>query len=655
MIQSSKDTPIHELFSPELTIKFVIPKYQREYTWKKENWDDLFNDIMGENDSEEGPFLGSIICVNKTTEVLNSELEIIDGQQRLTTLSLFYAAVHTRLLIEEKEDDDFRSELINLKYRLVQKKKPKETKLELSYQNNNFEDYKEILEESGILEVKEGRPKNLRNRRLYKAYSFFLVKLEPYSFTEVRRLLDKINSSHIIKIEVNTSSDAFNLFESINNRGVPLSAIDLIKNSLLSHLEKNKSKTMDDAFEEWKIITDNLTEDPKIQERFLRHYYNAFKHNDNIKVKIKEGKATKSNLIYIYEQLIKKDAIQLLNDLKNKSQTISRCINPEDTDEFYKEFTDLLRISGTPSYIFLLYLLTDFKHNKELLKETISFLSKYFVRRNLTDYPATRNLDNIFVGLIEDCEKNKKNLNYEIIKTFLTNPERYANDDIFRQKLESNIYEINSEVTRYILCKIEEESFTKESDIDLWKREKDKYIFTIEHILPEGERLPKEWINMIAKGDKDEAKKLQEQFVHKLGNLTLTAYNSNLSNLSFEKKRDRKDKKGKNGKPRWVRQQARLFCDVEIDKRTSIQKVGKKRKEDINLFYVFVDVGSWVENGDAKVKFFTLSHKKAASIFRKKYFKGQNNKERKSKSTDFWVEYKDIEGFNDDELRRIFK
>ena len=546
MIQSSKDTPIHELFSPELTIKFVIPKYQREYTWKKENWDDLFNDIMGENDSEEGPFLGSIICVNKTTEVLNSELEIIDGLQRLTTLSLFYAAVHTRLLIEEKEDDDFRSELINLKYRLVQKKKPKETKLELSYQNNNFEDYKEILEESGILEVKEGRPKNLRNRRLYKAYSFFLVKLEPYSFTEVRRLLDKINSSHIIKIEVNTSSDAFNLFESINNRGVPLSAIDLIKNSLLSHLEKNKSKTMDDAFEEWKIITDNLTEDPKIQERFLRHYYNAFKHNDNIKVKIKEGKATKSNLIYIYEQLIKKDAIQLLNDLKNKSQTISRCINPEDTDEFYKEFTDLLRISGTPSYIFLLYLLTDFKHNKELLKETISFLSKYFVRRNLTDYPATRNLDNIFVGLIEDCEKNKKNLNYEIIKTFLTNPERYANDDIFREKLESNIYEINSEVTRYILCKIEEESFTKESDIDLWKREKDKYIFTIEHILPEGERLPKEWINMIAKGDKDEAKKLQEQFVHKLGNLTLTAYNSNLSNLSFEKKRDRKDKKGKN-------------------------------------------------------------------------------------------------------------
>ncbi|MBU1252512.1 MAG: HNH endonuclease family protein, partial [Nanoarchaeota archaeon] len=132
------------------------------------------------------------------------------------------------------------------------------------------------------------------------------------------------------------------------------------------------------------------------------------------------------------------------------------------------------------------------------------------------------------------------------IKNFLTNPERYSSENIFREKLESNIYEINSEVARYILCKVEEENFTKESEIDLWRREKEKYVFTIEHILPEGERLPKEWVNMIAKGDKEEAKRLQEQFVHKLGNLTMTAYNSNLSNLSFDKKRDRKDKKGKN-------------------------------------------------------------------------------------------------------------
>jgi len=548
MIQSAKDIPLHELFSPELNIKYLIPKYQREYSWKKENWDDLFNDIYGENGSEEGPFLGSIICVSRTSEtLLNPMLEIIDGQQRLTTISLLYTAIYSRLIIEGSiKDDEFKSELINLKYRVVQKKKPNETKLELSYQNHNFEDYKEILEESQILEAKEGKPKNLGNRRLYKAYSFFSKKVESLEVEDVKRLLDKINSSHIIKIEVNTSSDAFNLFESINNRGLPLSAIDLIKNNLLSSLEKNKSKTIDNAFDEWKAILENLTEDPKIQERFLRHYYNAFKHNEeDIKVKVKEGKATRSNLIKIYEQLIKKDAIRLLKDLYNKSMIYKRFIDPDIDDNFYNELTDLLHISGAPSYIFLIYILTEFKDKKELISGSISFLSKYFVRRNLTDYPATRNLDNIFIGLVEECEKNKRDLNIEIIKNFLINPERYASNESFKEKLESNIYDINTEVARYILCKIEDVHSPKKESFDLWKRDqKGKYIFTIEHIFPEGEKIPKDWIAMIAKGDKEEAKRLQEGYVHKLGNLTLTGYNSNLSNLSFDKKRERKDKKG---------------------------------------------------------------------------------------------------------------
>ena len=543
MIQSAKDIPLHELFSPELNTKYTIPRFQREYSWRKENWEDILNDVFGEEISDDGPFLGSIICVNKGQDSSFPILEIIDGQQRLTTISLLYAAIYARLIIEQDKDDEFKSELINLKYRIVQKKNPKKTRLELSYQNNNFEDFKEILEESGILEFKEGKPKNMGNRRLYRAFSFFSSKLEDMEIKKIKRLLEKINSSRIIKIEVNSNSDAFILFESINNRGVPLSAIDLIKNSLLSALEK-KGKDIDDAFEEWKNIVDNLSDDPNTQERFLRHYYNAFKHKKNINVKIKAGKAIKSNLLKIYDQLIKRDAESLLKDLSNKSQIFNSFVNPDFDNDFYKEFQDILNIGGTPSIIFMLYLLNEFEDNKQLIKETLVFLSKYFVRRNLTDYPATRNLDNIFISLIEECEINKNNLNFEIIKSFLTNPERYAPNNIFKEKLGGDIYENNTLVTRYILCKIEEKHSTKESD-DLWKRDqKGKYIFTIEHIFPEGERIPREWVEMIAKGDKEKAKILQEQNVHRLGNLTLTAFNSNLSNFPFEKKRDRKDKKG---------------------------------------------------------------------------------------------------------------
>ena len=546
MIQSAKDIPLHELFSPDLNIKYAIPRYQREYSWRRENWEDMFNDILGENEHDEGPFLGSIICVSKTKETFSPMLEIIDGQQRLTTISLLFAAIYSRLKTENMDTDEFKSELINLKFRLIHKKNPKETKLELSYQNHNSEDYLEILEESGILEVKEGRPKNLGKRRLYKAYSYFSVKLEAYSFEETKKILDKLNSSHLIKIEVNSNSDAFNLFESINNRGVPLSAIDLIKNNILSSLERKKIKNIEDAFEDWSQIVENLTDNPKTQERFLRHYYNGFKHDEAIKIKIKEGRATKSNLLKIYDELIDRDVLNLLNDLKEKSLTYNRLIDPQNNDYHYEELIDLLRINGVTSYMFLLYLVTEFSSKKEMIRDTISFLGKYFVRRNLTDYPATRNLDNIFISLIEECNTHKKNISFEIIKTFLINPERFASNELFREKLEGDIYETNADVARFVLCKIESTKRTKEDEVDLWKKNnKDKYTFTIEHIFPEGERIPSDWVKMIANGNKEEAKRLQNLYVHKLGNLTLTGYNSNLSNLSFEKKLNRKDNSGR--------------------------------------------------------------------------------------------------------------
>lgn len=109
----------------------------------------------------------------------------------------------------------------------------------------------------------------------------------------------------------------------------------------------------------------------------------------------------------------------------------------------------------------------------------------------------------------------------------------------------------------------------------------------------------------------------------------------------------------KENSPRWVRQNAKTFCDIEINPRTFRQRVGKEKKGDPNLFYVFVDVGTWIDNGTAD--FFTLSHKKASELFREKYFQPYNGKIRKNGSTDFWVEYKDVKQFKDPNLGRILK
>ena len=311
---------------------------------------------------------------------------------------------------------------------------------------------------------------------------------------EVRNLLDKINSAVIVKIEVGNYSDAYTLFESLNNRGLPLSAMDLIKNKLLSEIDKRhkmgkSSIDMDDAFELWKKITENI-EDYNLQERFLRQYYNAFRYDDKIKVK-NFPRATKSTLIKIYEQLIEKDPEFILTELVNKSKIYNRFILPNPEDNIYHELLDLLHVGAAPSYTLLLYLFSKYE-DTNFLKEVIRFLVKYFVRRNITDFPATRDLDRIFMSLVDACEDNG-NINVNFIVSYLTKPERFANIETFKNKLLGDIYTDNTAMARFILCKIEETHMTKETWKDLWIKDKsNKYVWTIEHIFPEGSNIPQD-------------------------------------------------------------------------------------------------------------------------------------------------------------------
>lgn len=117
--------------------------------------------------------------------------------------------------------------------------------------------------------------------------------------------------------------------------------------------------------------------------------------------------------------------------------------------------------------------------------------------------------------------------------------------DILRDRLHGPIYQNNTDITRFLLCKIEEQHFTDERAPHLWERnEQNRYIWTIEHIFPEGSNIPQIWVTMIAEGEASKAIAIQERIVHCLGNLTLSGYNGNLSNRSFADKRDLKNDKG---------------------------------------------------------------------------------------------------------------
>ncbi len=128
------------------------------------------------------------------------------------------------------------------------------------------------------------------------------------------------------------------------------------------------------------------------------------------------------------------------------------------------------------------------------------------------------------------------------LKEHLSNESAPLED--FEKKIRDDVYTLNVDSTRFLLCYYENKFTTTEIHTNLWERDKNKkYIWTIEHIFPEGENVPEDWITMIANGDKIKTCEYREEYTHKLGNLTLTGYNQNLSNMSFDRKKDRKDDK----------------------------------------------------------------------------------------------------------------
>ena len=197
-------------------------------------------------------------------------------------------------------------------------------------------------------------------------------------------------------------------------------------------------------------------------------------------------------------------------------------------------------------YLLLLYL---FKKQASLqmsdadIQETIKLLTRFFVRRNITDTPNTRDLNKIFMQIISDVEE-KELISTAIYKHIYGELVRWsASDELFEEKLKGDIYEENVGVARFVLCAIAQKYMTTETWTDLWEQNdysgKKVFKWTIEHIFPEGKNIPEKWVDMIAGGDRTLANEYLEQYVHKIGNLTVTGYNSTLSNLSFAEKRDR--------------------------------------------------------------------------------------------------------------------
>ena len=558
MIKSVKNYPLWELLSHENNITYHIPAYQREYSWSKDQWDALFDDLL-EIDDGSGHFLGSIICVNASEEVVaETILELIDGQQRMTTLSLFLLAIFTEIQARvDFLDEDQNADFVNLKKMLVLRK-PIRPRIRLQRQNQNHNDYLIQLANAGF-DV-EYQPANwVGNRRIQRALRHFQWRIKQllsdtpeHDVTFLFDLLGRVKRSILVQLEVVSHSDAFTLFESLNNRGLPLTPIDLIKTLLLSLADKAEDLDVDTAYKHWESWLNHLGDDYGTQERFFRQFYNAFKSDWDMAVP-KIPIARRSKLIQIYEQLVSRDLGAFIDRMGQATPAYGRIVGRSQDSDIDNPvdiaMRNLARSQATPAYMLVLFLLVNQERyalaDKDL-ERIIHFLVKFFVRRNLTNTPPTYDLDRRFIAVIEKIMPLQGAEFFDAIRESLL--EVSATDEEFMAQLHGPIYEENVAVARFILASIAQSGMTKESHLDLWARQrsgegKQIYVWTVEHILPQGENLPDGWIQML--GGKEQAAAVQSNFVHTLGNLTLSGFNSTLGNKSFDEKKNRQDKSGK--------------------------------------------------------------------------------------------------------------
>ncbi|MDR2081782.1 MAG: DUF262 domain-containing HNH endonuclease family protein [Campylobacteraceae bacterium] len=495
---------------------FIIPVYQRNYDWNKDNCKQLFDDLIDViKNKRTSHFFGSIVYLdNEETDENGRELVIIDGQQRITTLTLLMIAL-LHIHEEGKNDDKLDTALIKDEY-LVGKYTNKE-KVKLKPVKNDAAALKAIFD-------KNWRDYSASN--LVANYLYFKELLQKTSalpseiFAAIKRL-------DIVDIRLKNSEDDPQLiFESLNSTGLDLSEADKVRNFILMRLSNDKQNEYYEKF--WNNIEKNTKYNVS---GFLRDY-----------LTYKERNIPKEDRVYFtfkkYAQDSKLTIENILEELLIFSEYYSRIISSEHENKGIKEMlTYLNKLNMTVTYPFLLEVFNDYYSEKIIsdndLFEILSILEAFIIRRIICEVP-TNALNKLFMVLgreIKDLSDYKENY-VKIFKYILLQKrgsQRFPNDNELKGRMiVKDLYNMNAKNSMHILERLE--NFQNREKIDIQKLLAEN-ILTIEHIMPQ--TLSKKWKDEIG----IEHEFIHSTYLHTIGNLTLTAYNSEMSNKSFSEKK----------------------------------------------------------------------------------------------------------------------
>jgi len=243
---NAEEMTVGDLFNRR-NLVFQVPIYQRPYDWGTDNWSDLWNDVIN-NDSEGTHFIGSLVAINQAARVKGfDKFEIVDGQQRLTTLSILFCALKDHY--KEKGED---SQSQKIQESCLESSTVREESRKLFLGRTDDDNYNALL---------QSRP--IEKSNVTRAYSYFKEKIK--TIEDPDDILDRFTTGvSLVWITAENAEDAFKLFETLNDRGLELSAVDLIKNYILSSTATKNIEDLDTVIEFWDSIITHLEEIDKI-------------------------------------------------------------------------------------------------------------------------------------------------------------------------------------------------------------------------------------------------------------------------------------------------------------------------------------------------------------------------------------------------------
>ncbi len=536
----AKEATLLEFFEQNQTNQFVIPIYQRLYSWKKEQCKQLWDDIIkiGGNDKMNGHFIGSILYV-RDDNTHSSPLLIIDGQQRLTTITLLLIALRNHLsdevkILEKFSREKIESYLINSnkdgdnKFRLILSESDKDTLLSLIDKDRR--------------KPSEPSLKIVENFELFEEW----IRKNTDKLETIFKGLDKLM---IVWIALEKGKDDPQLiFESMNSKGIELTQTDLIKNYILMELDPEKQKIFYKKY--WRAMEEDFKQNEKLFDRFVRHY-----------LTIKTREIPNINKVYgafkRYQQERGIETEALLQDLQKYCGYFCQIAFKKEADkDLNKALSFLVDLEMDVVYPLLLELYSDYSDGVLSKADFIPiiYLTESYICRRAVCGLGTNSLNKVFPFVTKKINKDQYLESIKVHFGYLTEKQRFPNNDEFKEHF-ITIDFYNFQKREYFLERLE--NFERKERVYAHE-------YTTEHIMPQ--TLKEEWERDL--GENFQA--IHDKYLHTIGNLTLTGYNSEYSNNSFQEKRDREN--GFKQSPLRLNQSLKdleSFGEKEIEKRAN--------------------------------------------------------------------------------------